>query len=79
LGLIPAESSIVPFWETGQMAQWLNQASHGPLQKNTAGEIRRRIASEFGSCFWVIVVISFKELSKDNTLRCNIREDPIGF
>jgi hypothetical protein len=31
LGLIPAESNIVPFWERGQIAQWLNQASHGPL------------------------------------------------
>jgi hypothetical protein len=28
LGLIPQESNIVPFWETGQLAQWLNQANH---------------------------------------------------
>jgi hypothetical protein len=43
LGLIPAESNIVPFWETGQIAQWLNQANrwsvtvarvHAPLSSS---------------------------------------------
>jgi hypothetical protein len=29
LGLIPQESNIVPFCETGQIAQWLNQAIAG--------------------------------------------------
>jgi hypothetical protein len=28
----------VPFWETGQIAQWLNQASHGPLHRGRASE-----------------------------------------
>jgi hypothetical protein len=46
LGLIPVESNIVPFWETGQIVQWLNQASHGPLQH----------VSIFQSCRWMFSV-----------------------